>query len=179
MQQEIDFYPQLGMKNSLSAWLSPESLLAGYAMFVVLLVLVLVFNGARLRQAGVSLAQLNTQLQSVSQQTNTLATALLPAAQKTTFQHMLPGADTRAFPDILEAFARSAVPGVWLTTIHISNPEHKMELEGMTTNPRLIQGFLEQLSRQGVFRGMIFQLGEIQKNANGMVFHLAAQESAK
>lgn len=61
--------------------------------------------------------------------------------------------NTEGFSRYLEAFARRALPGVWLTGFTVSEGENELTLRGRVLNPELITGYLRSLNAESVMRG--------------------------
>ncbi|GEM_PF-5653704 len=65
------------------------------------------------------------------------------------------------FSLFMEALAKAAPPGVWLTQINISQSGNKMDLRGHALLSGQVQQFLDNLKQQKVFAKHIFELQEL------------------
>ncbi len=61
--------------------------------------------------------------------------------------------NTEGFSRYLAAFARQALPGVWLTGISVGGDEAQLQLNGRVTYSDLVPAYIRALNREDVMRG--------------------------
>jgi hypothetical protein len=73
------------------------------------------------------------------------------------------GANTEGFARYLEALARQAVPGVWLTGIEIGGARGTLVIRGRALESKLVPAYIRGLKAEPAFAGR--PIGELQVNA--------------
>lgn len=69
--------------------------------------------------------------------------------------------DTSGFAGYFQAFARQSVPGLWLTGVSIDGKD--IGLKGRTSDPALVPGYINRLTREPILQGKSFtslQIGQ-------------------
>lgn len=67
--------------------------------------------------------------------------------------HERSGANPRGY---LDALARQAEPRLWVTGLSLSAPTHTLKLQGRTTDPQALPGYLRRLGSEPLFQGRDF-----------------------
>jgi hypothetical protein len=75
--------------------------------------------------------------------------------RQTTLDALGPGelGNTAGFSDFLAAFARQALPEVWLTSIRIGESGNQLVVQGRTLRAELVPTYLSALNREPMMRG--------------------------
>jgi hypothetical protein len=73
------------------------------------------------------------------------------------------GANAEGFARYLEALARQAVPGLWLTGIDIGGQRNALVIKGRALESRLVPAYISGLNREPAFAGK--PIGELQVSA--------------
>jgi len=83
-------------------------------------------------------------------------------------------AANNGFARYLEALAKKAVPGLWLTSFSIKGNGETLALSGMADNPEYIPMLIAALSDESVFQGKTFGVFKISTDAKtqAMLFDL-------
>jgi len=83
-------------------------------------------------------------------------------------------AENNGFSRYLEALAKKAVPGLWLTNFSIKGNGETLALSGMANNPEYIPILIAALSDESVFQGKTFGVFKISTDAKtqAMIFDL-------
>jgi hypothetical protein len=83
---------------------------------------------------------------------------------KTTILGLLASATsskTTHYSDYLEALARKAIPGLWLTNIGIRDNGNDLSIEGKTLSPQYVPLLISGLGGESVFKGKTFEVFKI------------------
>jgi Tfp pilus assembly protein PilN len=75
------------------------------------------------------------------------------------------GANADGFARYLEALARQALPGLWLTSIEIGGPRGALLIRGRALDSQLLPTYIARLNQEPTFAGK--PIGELQVNARG------------
>jgi hypothetical protein len=75
------------------------------------------------------------------------------------------GANAEGFGRYLEALARQALPGVWLTGIEIGGPRSALLIRGRALESQLVPTYIRRLNQEPAFAGK--PIGELQVSARG------------
>jgi hypothetical protein len=75
------------------------------------------------------------------------------------------GANAEGFAQYLEALARQAVPGLWITGLEIGGPRGDLVIRGRALESQLVPAYIRGLNREGPFAGK--PIGELQVSARG------------
>lgn len=81
----------------------------------------------------------------------------------------------RSFAGIATGLARTPVPGVWLTEIHLSDAGRKLELHGHARDPARLPALLAQMEPQPELAGAVFQTLSLERAEDGSGFRFALQ----
>lgn len=73
------------------------------------------------------------------------------------------GANAEGFARYMEALARRAVPGVWLTGIEVGGARGTMVIRGRALEAKLVPAYIRSLNQEAAFAGK--PIGELQVNA--------------
>jgi len=73
------------------------------------------------------------------------------------------GASAEGFAQYLQALARQALPGVWLTSIDIGGQRGALVLRGRALDSQLVPAYIARLNREPAFAGK--PIGELQVSA--------------
>jgi hypothetical protein len=75
------------------------------------------------------------------------------------------GANAEGFARYLEALARQALPGVWLTGVDLGGPRSALLIRGRALESQLVPTYIRRLNQEPAFAGK--PVGELQLNARG------------
>jgi Tfp pilus assembly protein PilN len=67
-----------------------------------------------------------------------------------------PGASGAGFSEYMRAFARQAMPGVWLTGFSVAAEGAEMRIEGRAQNPDLVPAYIARLNSESLLQGRRF-----------------------
>ena len=118
---------------------------------------------------------------------------LKSAEAKATAQHELTetlksGAigNTTGYSEYMRAFARQAVPGLWLAGFNITGDAAQMSISGAVLSPQLLPAYIQKLSQEKVMRGKSFAALQMQspkgdggKTARYVEFTLQSAETGE
>lgn len=65
------------------------------------------------------------------------------------------------YSDYLEALARKAVPGLWITNIGIKGNGNDLSIQGKTLSPQYVPLLISRLGGESVFKGKSFEVFKI------------------
>jgi hypothetical protein len=87
------------------------------------------------------------------------------AAQQSVIATLKSGAiaNTAGYSEYLRAFARQAVPGLWLTGFDIEGDGAQISLSGGVLNPGLVPVYVQRLSHEKVMQGKTFAALQMQR----------------
>lgn len=71
--------------------------------------------------------------------------------------------NTTGYSEYMRAFARQAVPGLWLTGFNITGDAAQMSINGAVLSPELVPAYIQRLSSEKVMRGKIFASLQMQQ----------------
>ena len=71
--------------------------------------------------------------------------------------------NTTGYSEYMRAFARQAVPGLWLTGFNITGDAAQMSINGAVLSPELVPAYIQKLSREKVMHGKIFASFQMQQ----------------
>jgi len=71
--------------------------------------------------------------------------------------------NTAGYSEYMRAFARQAVPGLWLTGFNITGDAAQMSINGAVLSPELVPAYIQKLSREKVMHGKIFASLQMQQ----------------
>lgn len=80
------------------------------------------------------------------------------AAQRELVETLKSGAigNTSGYSGYMQAFARQAVSGLWLTGFHITGDATQISMSGAVLSPELLPEYIQRLNREKVMRGKTF-----------------------
>jgi hypothetical protein len=64
--------------------------------------------------------------------------------------------NTRGYSDYMQAFAKQALGGLWLTGFSIAGDAAQMKISGATLNPELVPAYILRLNHEKIMRGKTF-----------------------
>ena len=87
------------------------------------------------------------------------------AAQRELIETLKSGVigNTAGYSEYMRAFARQAVPGLWLTGFNITGDAAQMSLNGAVLSPELVPVYIQRLSREKVMHGKLFASLQMQQ----------------
>jgi len=87
------------------------------------------------------------------------------AAQRELIETLKSGVigNTTGYSEYMRAFARQAVPGLWLTGFNITGDAAQMSINGAVLSPELVPAYIQRLSSEKVMRGKIFASLQMQQ----------------
>ncbi|GEM_PF-4486267 len=173
MKQEINLFKHL--PHAPTVWLTKEKIILFYAGFFLILLLNLAQSLWTRHQA---VKQFDVQNQLLVQQKNYLNDLLKkypvfnPKDLEASVQQLQQQLNIqlklsrmvnqgKLFSDYLKAFGETILPGMWLTEMIISNPDQNIMMKGYSIQPVIIQKFLDNLSKQPVFQGVLLGVQEL------------------
>ncbi|MBI5658364.1 MAG: PilN domain-containing protein [Nitrosomonadales bacterium] len=86
------------------------------------------------------------------------ATESRAAAQRELIETLKSGAigNTSGYSEYMQAFARQAVSGLWLTGFRITGDATQISMSGAVLSPDLLPEYIQRLNREKVMRGKTF-----------------------
>lgn len=70
--------------------------------------------------------------------------------------------NTRGYSDYMQAFARQALNGLWLTGFSIDGDATQMSISGAALSPEMVPGYILRLNNEKVMRGKTFSSLQMQ-----------------
>ena len=64
--------------------------------------------------------------------------------------------NTRGYSEYMQAFAKQAIGGLWLTGFRIDGDATQMKISGATLNPELVPAYIMRLNHEKIMRGKTF-----------------------
>lgn len=64
--------------------------------------------------------------------------------------------NTRGYSEYMQAFAKQAIAGLWLTGFSIDGDATQMSISGAALNPELVPSYIQRLNHEKVMRGKTF-----------------------
>ena len=87
--------------------------------------------------------------------------------------------NSRGFSDLLESLARQHVQGTWLTHVSIADGGESFSFAGHTWSSELVPAYIRQLSEEKPFKGLAFNVLEMQRGEEGkgdLLFEVRTRE---
>jgi len=72
---------------------------------------------------------------------------------------------TQAFSALLEGLSRTRVDGLWLTQVRLDRRTQVVQLEGQTRHPQLVSTYIDDLSRNPRFQGLVLATLDVSRPA--------------
>jgi hypothetical protein len=83
------------------------------------------------------------------------------------------------FSALLEGLSRTRVDGLWLTQVRLDRRTQEVRLEGQARNAQLVSGYIDDLSRNPRFKGLVLSAVEVSKPAARGAFGAEPLEPAR
>ena len=175
MQQQVNFYKFLSHKQQISCSADQIALASGAALglFVVAAVLVSAFNFG----LEADLKEANSQKQLLTQKIDQLTDGTVKAAQselqalksaikfkQNVLQQLKASTDDNqiTFSQRMAGLGRQNIKGLWLDSISLVGGGQFLSLQGETVESSLVPAYLQKLSKDSVFNGLLFDVLKIQ-----------------
>jgi Tfp pilus assembly protein PilN len=177
--QQINLFNPLLLKQRKQ--FSAGTMLLALAAVVVLMGALYAYQYARLAELRRQAASASQSLQNQKAQLANLTAALPQSGQgqspvdqqikdtdaeiaaKQALLHELGGGATGSFAGYLRALARQAVPGVWLTAVHIGDSGDDLSVTGRATHADLVPELVRRLNSEVLLRGRPFETLDVRR----------------
>jgi hypothetical protein len=175
VSQQISLYnPALAPKVDL---LSGRSMLVGLGAVLVMVLLVAGITGVQAHRVAAQERSQSARLAGLQAEVARLAQQVAARKPDAALQQELAGlealltarnevmgllgggalGDTRGVSEYFRAFGRQRAEGVWLTGFSIGGAGSEIVIQGRTTDPNLLPGYLARLRREDALRGRAFE----------------------
>lgn len=84
----------------------------------------------------------------------------------------------QAFSALLEGLSHTRVDGLWLTKVRLDRRTQEVQLEGQTFHPQLVSTYIDDLSRNPRFKGLVLSTMDVSRPAARPVLTSAMSSTA-